>query len=123
MAREREIHKIDNFLIRLGWIVLVFAGIGTANALRSDLVSSAIDMAPGGVAIAIIQWSSISRQALGIDWVILRDKKDVDLYADAVDAMPRRLPGGGTMIHSGLEYASRVLESAPGGCRDPRPGA
>ena len=33
MAREREIHKIDNFLIRLGWIVLVFAGIGTANAL------------------------------------------------------------------------------------------
>ena len=33
MAREREIHKIDNYLIRLGWVVLVFAGIGAASAV------------------------------------------------------------------------------------------
>ncbi|WP_299849115.1 DUF1194 domain-containing protein [uncultured Roseovarius sp.] len=87
---------------------------GTADALRSDLVAAAIDRAPGGVAIAIVQWSSRTRQALGMDWVELHDMRDVATYADRVDAMPRRLPGGGTMIHSGLEFAARMLEAAPG---------
>ena len=86
---------------------------GTANALRSDLVASAINRAPGGVAIAIVQWSSVTRQALGLDWVELHDLQDVASYADAVDAMPRRLPGGGTMIHSGLGFAARLLDAAP----------
>ncbi len=90
---------------------------GTANALRAPEVMEAINQAPGGVAIAIVQWSSSIRQALGLDWVILRNKADVAAYADAVDAMPRRIPGGGTMIHSGLEYAERLLEAAPGYAR------
>ena len=90
---------------------------GTANALRSDLVAAAIDRAPGGVAIAIIQWSSSTRQALGLDWVELHNKADVARYAAEVDAMPRRLPGGGTVIHTGLEFAARLLEAGPGYAR------
>ena len=86
---------------------------GTAKALRSPVVTAAIDRAPGGVAIAIVQWSSATRQALGLDWVILSNREDVARYADEVEAMPRRLPGGGTMIHSGLEFAARLLEAAP----------
>lgn len=90
---------------------------GTANALRAPLVVRAIDQAPGGVAVAIIQWSSVSRQALGLDWVALNSAQDTLDYADMVDAMPRRLPGGGTMIHTGLRYAARLLEAAPGYAR------
>ncbi len=90
---------------------------GTADALRAPPVVAAIDQAPGGVAIAIIQWSSVTRQALGLDWVALHSDKDVLKYADTVDAMPRRLPGGGTMIHSGLAYAGRLLDAAPGYAR------
>lgn len=86
---------------------------GTALALRSDIVTAAIDRAPGGVAIAIVQWSSATRQALGLDWVELHDRADVARYADTVADMPRRLPGGGTMIHSGLEFSARLLEAAP----------
>ncbi len=90
---------------------------GTANALRAPEVMAAIEQAPGGIAIAIVQWSSVIRQALGLDWVILHSEADVAAYADAVDAMPRRIPGGGTMIHSGLDYASRLLDAAPGYAR------
>ncbi|WP_306113314.1 MULTISPECIES: DUF1194 domain-containing protein [unclassified Roseovarius] len=90
---------------------------GTALALKSDIVSAAIDRAPGGVAIAIVQWSSVTRQALGLDWVELHDRDDVAQYAEAVAEMPRRLPGGGTMIHSGLEFSARLLEAAPRGAR------
>ncbi|SLN10546.1 von Willebrand factor type A domain protein [Roseovarius albus] len=86
---------------------------GTAQAIRSELVSRAIADAPGGVAVAIIQWSSVTRQALGLDWVELHSIEDAKNYADDIDAMPRRIPGGGTMIHSGLSYASRLLEAAP----------
>ncbi len=90
---------------------------GTAFALRSDLVSAAIDEAPGGVAIAIIQWSSITQQALGLDWVAMRTRADALGFADSVEAMPRRLPGGGTMIHAGLEFAALLFETAPGTAR------
>lgn len=90
---------------------------GTANALRAPEVMAAIEQAPGGVAIAIVQWSSVIRQALGLDWVILHTEADVAAYADAVDAMPRRISGGGTMIHSGLDYASRLMNAAPGYAR------
>lgn len=90
---------------------------GTAAALRTAAVAAAIDRAPGGVAIAIVQWSSATRQAIGLDWVALRGLRDVADYADRVETMPRRLPGGGTMIHAGLGFAVRMLEAAPGQAR------
>ncbi len=90
---------------------------GTAMALRSPDVMAAINQAPGGVAIAIVQWSSVIRQALGLDWVVLQTEADAAAFADLVEAMPRRIPGGGTMIHSGLEYAARLLEAGPGFAR------
>jgi len=90
---------------------------GTAAALRAPSVAAAISAAPGGVAIAIVQWSSITRQALGLDWVALHDPGDVAAYAGMVAEMPRRLPGGGTMIHSGLDFAAGMFPSAPGTAR------
>lgn len=90
---------------------------GTAQAFRDPYVMAAIGRAPGGVAVSIVQWSSRTRQALGLDWVHLQTVDDVAVYADAVQAMPRRLPGGGTMLHSGLEFAGRMFETAPGSAR------
>ncbi len=90
---------------------------GTANALRAPEVMTAIEQTSGGVAIAIVQWSSVTLQTLGLDWVILHSEADAAAYADTVDAMPRRISGGGTMIHSGLDYASRLMDDAPGYAR------
>lgn len=88
--------------------------IGTANALRHPSVRTAIAEAPGGIAISIVQWSSIRQQALAIDWVVLRNNDDIDKFADAVRDMPRLLPGGGTMVHAGLEFSERQFDAAPG---------
>ena len=90
---------------------------GTANALRAPLVKTAVENAQGGVAISIVQWSSSTLQALGLDWVALHTSEDVDRYAKEVEVLPRRLPGGGTMIHSGLEFAAQMFDTAPGVAR------
>ena len=86
---------------------------GTAWALRSDAIALAIETAPGGIAVAVVQWSSLSQQALGLDWVRLQTRADVPAYADMVEALPRRISGGGTMYHSGLDFSGQMLETAP----------
>lgn len=90
---------------------------GTVRALRHPSVQTAIEQAEGGVALSIVQWSSISLQVLGLDWAVLRTSEDVEAFADQVHAMPRKLSGGGTMVHSGLEFAARQLDAAPGTAR------
>lgn len=90
---------------------------GTAEAFRSFKVHAAIEAAPGGVAVSVVQWSSIAQQALGLDWAHLKTREDIDRFADHVEAMPRRLPGGGTMIHAGLRFAGDMFETAPGVAR------
>lgn len=90
---------------------------GTVEALRSFTVRAAIEHAPGGIAISIVQWSSIGQQALGLDWMHLQTHEDIDLFAQSVADMPRKLPGGGTMIHAGLRFAAEMFETAPGTAR------
>lgn len=87
---------------------------GTATALRDPSVKAAIESTSGGIAISIIQWSSVSRQAVGLDWRVLNGAASAEAFADLVEHMPRRLSGGGTMIHSGLDFAGRMFTSAPG---------
>ena len=86
---------------------------GTAAAQRDPAVARAIRTADGGIAISIVQWSSIKSQALGLDWHWLQDADDLRVFADTVAAMPRRLPGGGTMIHAGLAFAEDQFGTAP----------
>ena len=90
---------------------------GTAEALRSFTVRAAIEHAPGGIAVSIVQWSSIGQQALGLDWMHLQTHEDIDHYAQSIAEMPRRLPGGGTMIHAGLSFAAEMFDTAPGTAR------
>src|SRR6056297_4276926 len=90
---------------------------GTARALRHASIRAAIEQSRGGVAISIVQWSSIGLQALGLDWAVLHTAAEVEAFADQVRAMPRKLSGGGTMIHTGLAFAAEQLDTAPGTAR------
>ncbi len=87
---------------------------GTASALRHSSIRKAISEARGGIAVSIVQWSSIQQQAIAMDWIALKDDGDVIKFADAVRDMPRILPGGGTMVHAGLEFSARQFDAAPG---------
>ncbi|GAB2187917.1 DUF1194 domain-containing protein [Roseibium sp. LAB1] len=86
---------------------------GMSVALRDRDVQAAITRAPGGINIAIVQWASIRHQAIALEWTHLRDKRDIDALAEKVVAMPRKLAGGNTMIHAGVEFAGTMLEQAP----------
>jgi hypothetical protein len=90
---------------------------GTADALRSETVRDAIKQVEGGIAISIVQWASIGHQVLVLDWAVLRNGEDLERYALATEVMPRKLPGGGTMIHAGLEFAASMFGTAPGHAR------
>ncbi len=90
---------------------------GTAEALRSFRVRTAIEQAQGGIAMSVVQWSSIRQQAVSLDWVVLHDTEDIDAFANALDHMPRILNGGGTMIHAGLDFAAEMFTTAPGQAR------
>ncbi len=90
---------------------------GTAAAFRDPVVRGAIARTPGGIAVSIVQWSSIGQQAIALDWQALADPASTQAFAEAVDSMPRRLPGGGTRIHAGLAFAARMFETAPGSAR------
>ncbi len=86
---------------------------GIVVALRDPDVQSAIIRAPGGVNLAIVQWASIRHQAVALEWTHLREKDDIDALAENVTTMPRRLGGGNTMIHAGVEFAGEMLKLAP----------
>lgn len=86
---------------------------GIAFALRDQDVRTAIMASPGGVNIAITQWSSISQQAIAVDWTVLTDEASIRALAERVAQMPRHLSGGDTMIHAGLAFAGKLHEKAP----------
>lgn len=118
-AQQRDLNLVLAFDVSASVNDAEFAlqRAGTARALRSERVTAAIEAAPGGIAVAIIQWSSIGQQAIGLDWVTLSEADEVHRYAEQVAALPRRLPGGGTMIHAGLKFAQDMFETAPGPAR------
>lgn len=86
---------------------------GVAFALRDTDVRAAIVASPGGVNIAITQWSSTSQQAVAVEWTALTDEASIGALVDRVVQMPRHLSGGDTMIHAGLEFAGKLHEEAP----------
>lgn len=90
---------------------------GTARALRDPSVMGAIAQAPGGIAISLVQWASIKHQVVALTWTRLSNADSVFAFSRSVDAMPRKLSGGNTMIHAGLAFAARQFANAPGSAR------
>ena len=86
---------------------------GTARALRDPTVLGAIGRAPGGVTVTVVQWASSTRQAVALHWTALGDHRSVLAFSHLVEAMPREISGGDTMIQAGLAYAARQFETAP----------
>ncbi|MEO0747529.1 MAG: DUF1194 domain-containing protein [Pseudomonadota bacterium] len=113
---EMELHLVLAFDVSasVNDVEYVLQRQGTVEALRSFTVRAAIESAPGGIAMSIVQWSSIGQQALGLDWMHLQTHEDIDHYAQSIADMPRKLPGGGTMIHAGLNFAAEMFDTAPG---------
>ena len=84
---------------------------GFSEAFRSIPVIAAIQAhGAGGVAVAMIQWSDNRRQQIAVDWRLLDDEDSVRAFADAIDATPRFLDGGGTAIGGAIAFSLMEIE-------------
>ena len=82
---------------------------GLAEAFRSPSVVKAIEAAaPNGVAVNLMQWSSVDEQGQAFGWRVVRDAQSAARVADLIDRTPRLVEDGATAIGAALDYAARL---------------
>jgi hypothetical protein len=52
-------------------------------------------------------------QALAVPWTLIKDAASANAFADAIEAAPRQLFGGGTSISGAIDHAMLLLPNAP----------
>jgi hypothetical protein len=92
---------------------------GIADAFRDESVQAAIELAtPNGLAVTMVQWSSVDAQQQAFPWMIVHSAADAEAVATAIDRTPRLNAGGGTAIGNALEFSMNLIKR--GGVRATR---
>lgn len=84
---------------------------GLNHALLDPEVTEAL--VKGQVALAVIQWSGVSQQALVLPWQRMLDPVDVSRFASAAAAIPRAFKGSDTAVGEGLRFAAARFTVVP----------
>ena len=88
---------------------------GMARALHQADVQLVIGASPGGVTIAVIQWSGGEEQFLAIPWTLLSDPVEIDKFASNIANMPRAFSGN-TAPGSALVFGMGLHNANPWHC-------
>ncbi len=92
---------------------------GYAAAFRNPRVVDAIAAGPRRrIAVAMVQWTGPTLHALTVDWTFVNDAASARALADAIDATPRELFGGGTSLSGAIDFSVALLARCR--CRSPR---
>ena len=87
---------------------------GMSQAFRRPEIVAAIQSGTRGrIAVAVVQWSDLSHQAVVIPWRIISDAESAIRLANAIAVAPRSLAEGGTSITAVMGYAANMLRSVP----------
>ena len=87
---------------------------GYADAFRNNQVINAIrGGSTGSIAVIMVQWTGPTMQALAVPWTLIKDEASANAFADAIDAAPRQLFGGGTSVSGAIDHAMLLLQAAP----------
>jgi hypothetical protein len=87
---------------------------GYADAFRSKQVLNAIRSgSTGSIAVTMVQWTGPGMQELAVPWTLIKDETSASAFANAIEAAPRRLFGGGTSISGAIDHAMLILPNAP----------
>ncbi len=82
---------------------------GLADAFRDPDVLAAIGgLAPRGMAVALMQWSSPGQQVVAVDWARVFDAGSATSFADRIESSGRLILGE-TAIDGGLAFAVDLL--------------
>jgi hypothetical protein len=87
---------------------------GYADAFRSQQVLNAIrGGSTGSIAVTMVQWTGPAMQVQAVAWTLIKDADSAQAFADAIEAAPRQLFGGGTSLSGAIDHAMLLLASAP----------
>ena len=87
---------------------------GYADAFRSQQVLNAIrGGSTGSIAVTMVQWTGPTMQVQVVPWTLIKDAGSALAFADAIDAAPRQLFGGGTSLSGAIDHAMLLLPGAP----------
>lgn len=84
---------------------------GLAEAFRNPGVLEAVQAGGDlGIAVSLMQWSDNRKQVRAVNWTAVYDESTVLALADAIEATPRYLIGGGTAIGGAIQFAVRQFD-------------
>ena len=87
---------------------------GYAEAFRDPQVLNAIrGLSTGSIAVTMVQWTGPAMQVQVVPWMLIKDAATAKAFADAIEAAPRQLFGGGTSLSGAIDHAMLLLPSAP----------
>jgi Ca-activated chloride channel family protein len=84
---------------------------GLAFALSDPEVAEAL--VAGQVALAVVQWSGTTEQALVLPWQRMLSDPDVTRFAARAAALPRAFSGSDTAVGQGLRFATAQFAAVP----------
>ena len=89
---------------------------GIAKAFRDDDLIDLIEFLPGGIAVAVSQWSGPFDQQDMLGWHRITTRQDALKFAAAVETISREHIGAMTATGNALLHADLVLRSNPYQC-------
>lgn len=87
---------------------------GTAEALRSAEVQTAILAQTSPVALIAFEWSGQNHQQIVHAWSLLRSRDDIDEFANSLESHERGGVGQKTGLGSALAFSYDILDKGPG---------
>ena len=70
------------------------------------------------IAVTMLQWTGPVLQVQVVPWRLISGEASMHALADAIEAVPRQLFGGGTSISGAIDYAMSLF---PSGASERRP--
>jgi hypothetical protein len=87
---------------------------GYVAAFRSPRLLQAIRSGTtGSIAVMMLQWTGPSLHVEVVPWMLITDEASMHAFAQAIEAAPRQLFGGGTSISGAIDYAATLFDDTP----------
>jgi hypothetical protein len=87
---------------------------GYAAAFRDRQVLKAIrSLDTQSIAVTMMQWTGPLLHVVAVDWMLIKNEASAEGFAAAIEAVPRRLFGGGTSISGAIDYSRVLLAQSP----------
>lgn len=86
---------------------------GYVSAFRDPQVVKAITSGMiGSIAVTMYQWTGPRMQVVVAPWTKIDDRLSCERFAGMIDAVPRRLYGGGTSIAGALDFGATIFKNS-----------